>query len=63
MLLLLFGVLILYLLLVFLCDRVENVPFEEEAQEQQFDEDQQHFVEGGKCSSPPACSTLPIDCI
>ena len=47
----LFGVLFLILLYISLCDRVDNVLFEED-QEQQLEEESQQFDEEGKWPSP-----------
>jgi hypothetical protein len=38
-----------------LCDRVDDVPFERD-QEQQYEEENQRFDEEGKWTSPPTCS-------
>jgi len=54
---LLFYVLFLILCMFCLCDRVDDMPFEGN-QEQQFEEEQQQFVKEGKWTSPPVYSIL-----
>ena len=43
--------------LFFLCDRVDDVPFEQE-QEQAYEEENQQLNEEGKWISPSTCSIL-----
>jgi hypothetical protein len=53
----LFIVRSLILCMFCLCDRVDDVTFEE-GQEQQYEEENQQFDEEGKWTSPPTCSIL-----
>jgi len=55
-----FTIFILFLILYclfFLCDRVDDVPFEGE-QEQVYEEENQQFDEEGKWTSASTCSIL-----
>ena len=54
---LLFYVLFLILCMFCLCDRVDDMPFEGN-EEQQFEEEQQQFVKEVKGTSPPVYSIL-----